>query len=207
MTARTAILATIVACAAAPASAQRLPTTVRPDHYDLRFSVDIARARFDGVETIKVQVVEATDTVVLNAVDIQFKGVTVGVGGSIETAKVTLDEPAQQAKLTLPRRLAPGATEIHIQFAGTLNDQLRGFYLSKGRNRDYAVTQFESTDARRAFPCFDEPAFKATFAITLTVDRGDRAISNGAVVSNVAGPLPTQHTVTFATTPKMSSYL
>ena len=60
-----------------------------------------------------------------------------------------------------------------------LNSQLRGFYISKTKLRKYAVTQFESTDARRAFPCFDEPAFKATFAVTLTIDRGDTAISNG----------------------------
>jgi aminopeptidase N len=69
------------------------------------------------------------------------------------------------------------------------------------------VTQFESTDARRAFPCFDEPSFKATFAVTLTIDRGDIAISNGRVLSDVPGPAATQHTMKFSTTPKMSSYL
>src|SRR5205085_2902672 len=62
-------------------------------------------------------------------------------------------------------------------------------------------------DARRAFPCFDEPAFKATFGVSLVLDRGDRAVSNGRVVSDTPGPSATRHTVKFADTPKMSSYL
>jgi len=67
---------------------------------------------------------------------------------------------------------------------------LRGFYLAKTRTRNYAVTQFESTDARRAFPSFDEPALKAKFDITLIIDRGDTAISNGYIKVDVSGPAP-----------------
>ncbi len=96
---------------------------------------------------------------------------------------------------------------MHVAYTGILNDKLRGFYLSKTAKRKYAVTQFEATDARRAFPCFDEPAFKATFAVTLVIDRRDMAISNGKVLSDVPGPAATQHTLKFATSPKMSSYL
>src|SRR6185436_15976947 len=108
---------------------------------------------------------------------------------------------------TVPKPLAKGATDIHIRYGGVLNSQLRGFYISKTKLRKYAVTQFESTDARRAFPCFDEPVFKATFSVTMTIDRGDTAISNGKMLSDTAGPAVTQHTLKFATTPKMSSYL
>src|SRR6185369_3648661 len=96
---------------------------------------------------------------------------------------------AQTATLTVPKPVARGSTEIHIRYTGILNDKLRGFYTSKGPNRSYAVTQFESTDARRAFPCFDEPAFKATFAVKLTIDRGDTAISNGKLVSDTTGQI------------------
>ena len=94
-----------------------------------------------------------------------------------------------------------------ISYKGILNDKLRGFYLSKTKLRRYGVTQFEATDARRAFPSFDEPALKATFDVTLVVDAGDTAISNMKIVSDTAGPVAGKHTVQFATTPKMSTYL
>src|SRR2546425_2058641 len=140
---------------ASPASAQRLPTTVRPDHYDLTFNVDLAHARFDGTETIRVQVAQPTRTVVLNALEIDVHEVTIGAGAAAQKAAVTLDAKNETATLTVPQPIAHGATEIHIRYTGVLNDKLRGFYLSKGKTRNYAVTQFESTDARRAFPCFD----------------------------------------------------
>jgi aminopeptidase N len=190
-----------------PASAQRLPTIVIPSHYDLAVVVDLARARFDGTETIRVDVAQPTPRVVLHAVDIDFRDVTIGAGAGAQQATVRVDETTQTATLAVARPLERGATDIHIRYAGVLNDQLRGFYLSRSRNRSYAVTQFESTDARRAFPCFDEPSFKATFSVTLTLDRGDVAISNGRLLSDTPGPSITQHTMKFATSPKMSSYL
>ena len=201
----TALAATLLT--ALPASAQRLPTIVTPSHYDLKFVVDLARERFEGTETIRAQVAEPTSRVVLNAFEIAFHEVTIGAGAAAQKATVTLDEAAQTATFTVPKPLPKGPTEIHATFSGVLNTQLRGFYISKTKLRKYAVTQFESTDARRAFPCFDEPAFKATFAVTLTIDRGDTAISNGKVLSDVPGPAITQHTMKFSTTAKMSSYL
>ena len=190
-----------------PASAQRLPTTVTPSHYDLGFVIDLGRERFEGTETIKIQVAEPTTKIVLNAAELQLRDVTIGAGASAQTATVSVDEAAQTATLTVPKPLAKGATEVHAKFSAALNTQLRGLYISKTKLRKYAVTQFESTDARRAFPCFDEPAFKATFAVTVTINRGDTAISNGKVISDVPGPAITQHTVTFSTSARMSSYL
>src|SRR4051794_13150719 len=192
---------------ALPAFAQRLPAIVIPDHYDLAFVVDLGRERFDGTETIRVKVAEATSNVVLHAAEIDFKEVTIGNGAAAQPASVTLDASNETATLTVPKPIEKGQTEIRIRYSGTLNSQLRGFYISKSPQRKYAVTQFESTDARRAFPGFDEPAFKATFAVTLTVDRGDTAISNGKVLSDTPGPAVSQHTVKFATTPRMSTYL
>jgi aminopeptidase N len=192
---------------AIPASAQRLPTIVSPEHYDLKFSVDLKQARFDGTETIHVQVHESTPRIVLNAADLTFDEVTIGSGAEAQKAAVTLDEHDQTATLTVARPLTAGPADVHITYAGILNDKLRGFYLSRTNERAYAVTQFESTDARRAFPCFDEPAFKATFSVTLVIDRGDTAISNGKVLSDTPGPTPTRHTMVFSPSPKMSSYL
>jgi aminopeptidase N len=120
---------------------------------------------------------------------------------------VTLSEPLQTATLTVPRALPKGAAEIKIVYTGILNDKLRGFYLStEASGRRHAVTQFEATDARRAFPGFDEPAFKATFDISLTIDAGETAISNGRIVSDTPAA-DGRHTVRFATTPRMSTYL
>src|SRR4051794_13097524 len=100
-----------------PASAQRLPTTVTPSHYDLAFVVDLPRERFEGTETIRVQVAEATQKVVLNAFEIQFREVTIGAGATAQPATVSLDESAQTATLTVPKPLARGATEIHVRYS------------------------------------------------------------------------------------------
>ena len=198
------LLATLVT---APALAQRLPATVVPDHYDLTFKVDLPNERFTGLETIQVRVDRPTSRVVLNALDLRFDNVTIDAAATSQPAAVSINQHDETATLTLAQPLLPGPAEIRIQYAGVLKDQLRGFYLGKTAGRKYAVTQFESTDARRAFPCFDEPALKATFTLTLVIDRRDTAISNGKVLSDMPGPGRTQHTVKFAPTPKMSSYL
>jgi aminopeptidase N len=202
-----ALLLVLGTLAAAPSGALRLPTIVTPDHYDLSFVVDLRHNRFDGTETIRVNVNQPTTRIVLHALEIEFNEVTIGGGASAQRATVALDAASQTATLSVPKTIDRGATEIHVRYKGILNDQLRGFYSSKGHGRNYAVTQFESTDARRAFPSFDEPAFKATFAVSLTIDRGDTAISNGTVISDTPGPGTGQHTVKFSTSPRMSTYL
>ncbi|MGB7220642.1 MAG: M1 family metallopeptidase [Vicinamibacterales bacterium] len=197
----------LLAWSSSPASAERLPRTVVPSHYDLAFVVDLERARFEGTETVRVQIGQPTSRIVLNAAEIEFRTVTIGSGATAQQATVMLDATSETATLTVPRPLPRGPAEIRLTYTGTLNDKLRGFYLSTANNRNYAITQFEATDARRAFPCFDEPDFKATFAVTLTIARGDTAVSNGRIISDTPGPGPAQHTLKFSTSPKMSSYL
>jgi aminopeptidase N len=192
---------------AVPALAQRLPSTVVPDHYDLSVEPDLAAATFAGVERITVTLRQPSMSIVLNAAEIQFGAVTITAAGRAQQARVSLDPAKEQATLTVPATMPAGPAEIDIRYRGKLNDDLRGLYLSKANNRRYAVTQLEATDARRMFPSFDEPAFKATFALTATIDAGDHAISNGAVVSDKPGPGADKHTVTFEKTPKMSTYL
>src|SRR5262245_39457417 len=165
------------------ADAQRLPETAIPEHYDLTFAVDIPAKRFDGIAIINVRLARETSRIVLNAFELTVREAIVGSGAAAQTASVALDSNAQTATLTVPNPLPAGPSEIRIQYAGVLNDKLAGFYISRGGQRSWAVTQFESTDARRAFPSFDEPAYKATFDITLRVDRDDTAISNGRVIS------------------------
>ncbi len=190
------------------ARAQRLPANVMPTHYSLSFTPDLNAATFSGHETIRIDIKEATDAITLNAIELTFQHVEIGYGDSqTESGSVSLDALKQQATLSFPKTIPAGSATLSITFNGTLNGKLRGFYLSKTTRRNYAVTQFESTDARRAFPCFDEPALKATFEISLTIDDGDTAISNMPIATDRPGPQPGKHTVNFEKTPKMSTYL
>jgi aminopeptidase N len=189
------------------AHAQRLPETVRPEHYAIALTPDLKSATYTGKESIDVLLREQTATITLNAIEITFKSVKVTSGGKEQTATVVLDNDKQQATLTVPDKLPAGKATIAIEFTGMLNNELRGFYLSKTARRNYAVTQFEALDARRAFPCFDEPALKATFDVTLVVDSGDTAISNSPISSDTPGPGEGKHTLKFDSTPKMSTYL
>lgn len=182
-------------------SAQRLPTNVKPVHYALHVTPNIAAATFTGSEELDVMLAAPSTAIVLNSAELQITSVT----GGGQTAAVSYDPAKEQATFTFAKPLPAGHASLAIEYTGILNDKLRGFYLSKTRSRNYAVTQFEATDARRAFPSFDEPALKATFDIALTVDAGDMAISNTNVISDV--PTGTKRTYTFATTPRMSTYL
>lgn len=205
---RTSVLAILVVVAlAVGASAERLPGWAYPESYQLTFYPDLKAANFRGEEAIQVVLTQPSATLTLNSVDLEYQAVMAHLGKKTLTATVTTDPANETATFTFPEKLPAGKVLIHVHFTGTLNDQLAGFYLSKGQGRNYAVTQFEAIDARRAFPSFDEPAMKATFAITLVVDQGDTAISNGRILSDKPGPEPGKHTLTFATTPKMSSYL
>jgi aminopeptidase N len=189
------------------ASAQRLPDRVSPESYDLTLAPDLSSATFTGDETVNVRLLTPASSIVLNSAEIEFKEVTLTAGSLTQTATVTTDDENETATLTAPNAIPAGPAKIHILYKGILNDKLRGFYLSRTARRRYAVTQFEATDARRAFPSFDEPAYKAVFRITLVIDKGDTAISNGRIVSDTPGPGDAKHTLKFSPSPKMSTYL
>ncbi len=189
------------------ARAERLPQSVRPEHYTLRLTPDLKTAIFTGIETIDVNLAEPANRITLNAVELDLKSVIVTAGGKEQQAIVTLDKEKEQATFTVADKLPAGRAKLAITYSGILNNELRGFYLSRTAKRNYAVTQFESTDARRAFLCFDEPAFKATYDVTLVVDAGDTAISNTPIESDTPGPVEGKHTLKFTSTPKMSTYL
>ena len=182
--------------------AQRLPGNVKPEHYALAIAPDIEAASFTGTETIDVTLLAPAKEITLNAIELKVPSAT----ANGQAATITFDEAKEQMTLGFAQALPAGKVSLKLAFSGVLNDKLRGFYLSKTKARNYAVTQFESTDARRAFPSFDEPALKATFDVALTIADTDMAISN----SNVIADTPTgqgKHTVVFATTPRMSTYL
>ena len=189
-----------------PVFGQRLPQNVQPQHYTLALTPDLKTATFSGRESIAVELQAPASDITLNALEIKFQDVSATVDRKTYPATVSLDASKQQATFHFNQALPAGQVTLRIKYTGILNNQLRGFYLSKTKRRNYAVTQFEATDARRAFPCFDEPAFKASFTVSLTVNSGDTAISNMKIASDdPAGP--GKHTLTFGTTPKMSTYL
>jgi aminopeptidase N len=189
------------------ATAQRLPEVARPENYKLTFTPDLDKAKFEGDETIAIRLLKTTSEITLNAVDIDFHDVTVSSAGSTQKAKVTAEKEKEMVVLSVEKPLAAGPATVHITYTGILNDEMRGLYLGKDdKGRKYAASQFEATDARRAFPSFDEPDYKATFDITAVADKDQVAISNFKVVSDTPGP-GGKHTVKFATTAKMSSYL
>jgi aminopeptidase N len=204
---KTYAVVTFLVLTLSAATAQRLPETARPENYKLRFTPDLDNAKFTGDETIAVRVLKPTSEIPLNAVDIDFHEVTIRSGSTTQNAKVTPQKEKEMVVLSVEKPLAAGPATIHITYSGILNNEMRGFYIGKDdQGRRYASTQFEATDARRAFPSFDEPEYKATFDITAVADKGLTAISNQKVISDEPGP-GDKHTVRFATTAKMSPYL
>jgi len=189
------------------AVAQRLPENARPENYKLTFTPDLDKATFEGDETIAFRLLKPSSEITLNAVDIDFHDVTITSGGATQKVKVTPEKEKEMVVLSVEKPLAMGPATVHITYSGILNNEMRGLYLGKDdHGRKYAASQFEATDARRAFPSFDEPDYKATFDITAVAEKGLVAISNQKIVSDTPGP-GDKHTVRFATTAKMSSYL
>lgn len=187
----------------------RLPHDVVPRRYAVELEPDLAAATFSGTVNIDVEVLEPTATVVLNAIELeitaaQIDGVDVGW---------QLDEPSERLALLLDAPLPAGAATVAIAFTGILNDKLRGFYRSTyvdgdGVEQVIATTQMQSTDCRRAFPCWDEPELKAVFGITLVVDPELTTVSNGREIAReVRHERGDKVAVTFADTMVMSSYL
>ena len=204
---RNVVIGGTVVLMALVVQAQRLSDTVIPEHYTLTLQPNLDTATFIGHEQIDVTVRQPVDAITLNAAEIQFTSVAAVLDGRERLGKVTTDAQKEQATFSFGQQIPAGPLTLKIIYRGILNNELRGFYLSKAGKRRLAVTQFEPTDARRAFPSFDEPAFKATFDITLIAPEGAAAISNTNVVSDELGPYAGEHTVHFATTPKMSTYL
>ena len=194
-------------------NSHRLPRTVVPSRYDIRLEPDLESATYAGEEIIQVEVRDETDDVQLNAIELTITSVVAeGEDGTRIEGTASLDAAAEdRVHLRFPRALRPGEWSLRITFQGILNDQLHGFYRSTfkdadGRTHVMAATQFEAVDARRAFPCWDEPALKAVFGVTLVVPEGYTAISNTAPVREESVG-DGRRAVTFGDTIRMSTYL
>lgn len=183
----------------------RLPRTVLPRRYSLELEPDLDDASFVGTVSIDVVATDSVESVTLNADELDIHEVTIG-GQSVPFHL----EPATE-RLIIDSPLDEGNGTIDIRFTGTLNDKLRGWYRSTykddaGNERVIATSQMQATDCRRAFPCFDEPDFKAIFEVTLVVDPDLLAVSNGAELSRTPRA-DGKHVVVFKPTMVMSTYL
>jgi puromycin-sensitive aminopeptidase len=193
--------------------AHRLPTSVVPERYELALEPDLANWSFTGEATIFLEVRDPVQEIVLNAAELEVHSVSLRLAnGKILSGGAALDAENEQATLSFGEQVAAGRQELRLRFSGILNDKLHGFYRStykdaNGAERRLASTQFESTDARRAFPCWDEPAFKAVYQVTLIVDDKLTAISNARVRSEEILAESGKKKVVFADTIRMSTYL
>jgi len=195
-----------------PANPYRLARSVVPSAYRIALTPDLESFTFSGSVEIDVEIMESVRELTLNAVELELGAATVSdEGTSYRSLEHRFDDTYETVTFVFDRDLPPGRAVVEIDFDGVLNDRLHGFYRStytddSGVAHTIATTQFENTDARRAFPCWDEPAFKATYEVTLTVPSDARAYSNSPIASEVEQGNG-QRTIHFAPTMKMSTYL
>ena len=189
----------------------RLVKHVTPLRYEITLKPDLEAHVFGGFETVTLMLDKAVTELTLHSKNLEIMNVSVRIGKKVLSADaISYNEAAETATFHFAERLPAGKIFLELSFSGILNDTMRGFYRSRyvvdGKERFMATTQFESTDARQAFPCVDEPAAKAVFDVHLIVPNDRTAISNTMPVAtreHSAG----YSIVSFSPTPKMSTYL
>lgn len=186
----------------------KLPKQVRPTEYSIWIKPDLKKLTFVGHETVKLNVEQATSQLVLNAADLMVSDAQLD-GKTIPKTK--FDAKNELLTVTAPEELTPGQHTLALKFSGKINQFGRGLFYGKyqeqstGAKKIFLGTQFEATDARRLFPCWDEPAFRARFQLTTAVPENWLAVSNMPVATEkkVSGG----REVEFQPSPSMSSYL
>ncbi len=181
---------------------------VTPINYDLVFKPDLKGFTFEGTESVLANCKKSTNKITMNCAELEIKSCQVTSRNTIIKSTHKTNEKKEELEITLGEKIR-GRIIIHLEFQGILNDRLLGFYRSQykqGKKTKYlATTQFEAADARRAFPCWDEPAAKATFVISIIADNKFTAISNMPVQSKKKTGNKT--TYKFRKTPIVSTYL
>ncbi len=182
---------------------------VKPVNYELTFEPNLEKFKFNGQEKILVNILKPTRKLVLNAADLKIKDCYANFNGKIVKPSIEFDNKNEEIALGFSETVN-GKIEILINFEGVLNDKLVGFYRSKyevgGKEKYLATSQFEAADARRAFPCWDNPAYKATFDVSMIIGKNLTAISNMPIIEE-RKITERKRLVKFAQTPVMSTYL
>jgi puromycin-sensitive aminopeptidase len=182
----------------------RLSKDVLPSRYELRFELEFDAWTSTGWEKIALHSARPTREITLHALDLEIDSAT--IDGKNRLEKALMDTESETATLRFAKDIPAGEHTLEISWKGGIRDSLRGLYRSLRGEERYAATQFEAADARRAFPCFDEPEFKARFSLELIHPAGNAAIGNMPITSREE--LDERRTRTrFRETPKISSYL
>lgn len=188
----------------------RLSRDIVPIEYDIKLHPDLENFTFIGEETINLNILKPTKKLTLHSKEIEINTVSITIKNQKHFAKISYNEKNETATFIFENTIPKGKNKITIFFKGILNDKMRGFYRSsyiyEGKVHNLATTQFEATDARRAFPCFDEPAQKSIFYVSLVVPKGKTAISNTLPISKIEHESGFE-VIKFAPSPKMSTYL
>ena len=182
---------------------------VNPVNYRIHLEPDLKHFTFSGKVDLLVESVEPVREITLNALELALWACSVKVDETFIDCPFKMDPDKEEVKITLPKEMS-GEIELAIDYMGKINDRMAGFYRSRtvvdGREQFMAVTQFEESDARRAFPCFDHPRRKAFFDIEMIVEKGLSAISNGPIIEEEPYG-DGRKRIKFKQTPKMSTYL
>ena len=190
-------------------TSQRLSDNIIPTNYNLSLKPNIKDFTYEGTIEINASVKKATNSIVLHSKDLQIKNATVCVGTQCLLPKIIPNEKNEEISLALGKQITPQNIEIHLEFFGKITENLAGIYRSKYEHNDeshyMATTQCEAPYARRIFPCFDEPDKKATFDLTVKIEKNLQAISNMPIKSE--SQEKEIKTIQFETTPKMPTYL
>ena len=180
-----------------------------PTHYRISLTPDLPTFRFSGQVTISGELSSPAADVLLHALELNIISCSARIDDSWKSCTATLEPDNEQMRIRLPKKTS-GKIQFRIEYSGSINDRMAGFYRSRyriaGKEHYIAVTQFQESDARRAFPCQDHPQRKATFDVEMIVNSDLVAISNGSVVEEVDLGNG-QKRVKFTRTPRMSTYL
>src|SRR4051812_38937138 len=186
------LLAALGGCGQQTAPTQ-LPRNARPLHYSISVVPDAAALRFSASAVIDIDVLQRSDSVTLNAADLDFQSVRLKdkANQTIE-GSAAVDAKNQTATFRFPSPLVPGRYSLLVDYTGKISRQANGLFAldydtSEGRKRAL-FTQFEAADARRFMPCWDEPSFRASFDLRVTVPNGQMAIGNMPESSRVTKP-------------------
>ena len=209
----TSMAATPVATSASELATTQLPRGVQPTHYDVSITPHAQAMNFDGMVTVTVNVMKPTKSITLNAIDMTFSKVSLtSMKNRMAFAdpKVSVDAKNQTATFTFDHTLPVGPYKLAMTYAGKIGTQANGLfainYDTKSGKKRALYTQFENSDARRFIPSWDEPAYKATFTLDVTVPTVDMAVSNMPAASKKDLGNGMTH-VQFEQSPKMSTYL